>query len=234
MKNIINEKPTDDFHGRMLEATRFVDSKDITEKTILDIGCGYGWSEVFLLSKSPKKITACELTENDLSTIKENIHDDRVEYKVASAIELPFPDNAYDTVVSWEVIEHIPQNTELDMFKNINRVLKDGGVFYLSTPYKGFWSTMFDPAWWLIGHRHYTENDMHNFATKTGFETEKIVVKGGIWSILAILNLYFSKWVLRRSAIFSQYISHKIDVEFSYVKKKGSVNLFVAFKKKNT
>ena len=42
MKNIVGETPMDPLHARLLFSTRFVSDTDIEDKTILDLGCGFG------------------------------------------------------------------------------------------------------------------------------------------------------------------------------------------------
>lgn len=233
MKNIIEETPNVAYSGRLLETFNFIDINDFKKKIILDIGCGYGWFEKKILEFFPKKIVASEYSDEDLLTIKKYlVKESSLSFKKANAINLPFNNNTFDTVVAWEVIEHIPKNTENRMFSEVYRVLKENGTFYLSTPYKGLFSTLLDPAWWLIGHRHYNEYEFMNLASANNFFVEKISIKGGYWSILAILNLYFSKWILHRKPIFSDIISKKINEEFLKFNK-GSVNLFIKFKKKH-
>ena len=73
-------------------------------------------------------------------------------------------------MTSWEVLEHIPKDTEKKMFNEVNRVLKPGGIFYISTPYNNVISNIFDPAWWLIGHRHYSLEKVKKYAQDAGFE----------------------------------------------------------------
>lgn len=228
MKNIIQEKPTNDLHGRLFHTTKFIDDKDLIDRTILDIGCGYGWCELNLLKRGVKKIFATEVTSEDLDTIKRNIKHPRVVYKVANAISLPFPDKSIDTVLCWEVIEHIPKNTETKLFSEVNRVLKNKGVFYLSTPFKSWPSMIFDPAWWLIGHRHYSQKQLALIANKKKMTLEKYSVRGRWWEIIGILNMYFSKWILRRRSLFENWFYKKIDQEY---KQPGFNDIFVKFKK---
>lgn len=227
MRNIINDKPTKELHGRVLYNTTFVDNIDINNKDILDIGCGYGWFELNALKRNCNKIIGTELTENDLETAKNNINDSRIEFQIGSATNLPFANSSFDTVVSWEVIEHIPQNTENKMFSEINRVLENGGTFYLSTPYNNFFSNIFDPAWWLIGHRHYKKEGLIKFAENSGFKIEKIITNGGWWEILGINNLYIAKWIFKRTPFFEKFFNKKQDKE--YQKEKGFTNIFIKF-----
>lgn len=229
MKNIINAKPLTDLHGRVSYNTMFVDDVDIKNKDILDIGCGYGWFELNALKRDGNKIIGLEISEKDLKTARENINNNKIEFNIGSAIALPFGNQGFDTIVSWEVIEHIPKNTENKMFSEVKRVLKNNGVFYLSTPFNNFFSNIFDPAWWLIGHRHYKKNDLINFAASNGFKIEKITLNGGIWEILGINNLYIAKWIFRRAPFFENFFNEKQDEE--YKKQQGFTTIFIKFRK---
>ncbi len=228
MKNILNEKPDKRLTGRLKKTLSFVDVKDITNKSIINVGCGYGWFELHAFKKKPKSIVGIEISEEDLKTINENIKNKNFSTKVGSAIDLPFKDKSADTIVSWEVIEHIPQNTEHKFFKEVHRVLKKNGVFYLSTPYRSFISTSLDPAFWLIGHRHYTEKDFLSYATKNKFAIEECVVTAGGWTVLSQLNTYVSKWIFRRKPFFQEFFLKKEDMEYS---KDGFHNIFLKFRK---
>ncbi len=195
---------------------------------MLDIGCGYGWFELYALKKGCKRITGVEVTEKDLFTAKKNIVSKRVNFQVGSAITLPFKNNSFDTVVSWEVLEHIPQKTELKMFKEVHRVLKVGGSFYMSTPHTSFLSNAFDPAWWLIGHRHYSGKNIFSFLKKSTFVIEEIVVKGKKWEITGVNNLYIAKWIFRRKPFFESIVQQKQDKEYQMP---GYTTLFVHLKR---
>lgn len=179
MKNILDEKPSDDLSGRLLASMQFVEDIDIKDCTVLDIGCGYGWCELNFLGRGVKKIVGVEISEADLVTIKKNINDARLELRVSSAINLPFESNSFDTVVSWEVIEHIPRESEELMFSEVCRVLRPGGVFYMSTPRQSFWSNVLDPAWWLAGHRHYAQSTLMKYANSSTLVVDNVKVKGG-------------------------------------------------------
>lgn len=230
MKNIIDEKPMLKLLGRLRESMEFIDEDDINNKDVLDIGCGFGSCVMNLLSRNVKKVVGMEITDKDLETAKRYISDERAKFKLGSAIELPFENESFDTVVLWEVIEHIPKNTELQMFAEVFRVLKKGGVFYLSTPNRSALSNIFDPAWWLIGHRHYSKNDLRQFGEKNNFLISALFVRGGVMSVVMSLDMYFSKWLLGRRPLFDDWLKKKEDLEY---RKEGFVNLFGKFLKNN-
>lgn len=215
MRNILGDVPSEDLHGRLLFTTNFVDDTAIKNKKILDIGCGYGWFELNAVKIDVSEIIGIEISQEDLKTAKENVIDPRVIFTVGSAIELPFEDNSFDTLVSWEVLEHIPVDTETQMFSEAHRVLKPGGIFYLSTPFDSLLGKTFDPAWWLIGHRHYSKEQLRNFAENAGFNVEKLYLGGGWGEVLNVHSMYFSKWVLRRKTLFQNSINKIRDKEYS-------------------
>lgn len=231
MKNIIDEKPFGNLMGRHLKSVTFVHDADIQEKDILDIGCGYGWCEIAFLRRNPNAITGIEISEKDLETIRKNVTDPRVSLFVSGATKLPFQDESFDTVVSWEVIEHIPKGTENKMFSEVRRVLKKNGSLYLSTPHASFFSNMFDPAWWLAGHRHYSKKSLESYGKRNSFSVERTEVAGGWWSIFSIINMYISKWIFRRQSFFSNYFLKKENVEYNDPHKNGFANIFVHFRK---
>ena len=229
MKNILNEVPGQNFHGRLLFSTKFVEESDLRDKDVLDIGCGFGWFENHALNKEVRSIVGTEITELDLVTATQNITDPRAIFKTGNAVDLPFPDQSFDTVVSWEVIEHIPKGKEINMFREVARVLKPEGIFYLSTPNNSLPSKLFDPAWWLIGHRHYSLKRLKKFGEDHALDLIKAETKGRFWSIIGTLNMYFCKWILRRKSLFGSFVHEKENLEYDHP---GFVDIFIKFQKK--
>lgn len=226
MKNLINEKPSDELHWRTLFNLNFIDEEDIKNKKILDIGCWFGWLEYNLLQKWCKNIVWIELTQDWLATAQEYIQNKNAEFKVWSAIDLPFPDQSFDTVISREVIEHIPPHTEAKMFEQAYRVLKPWWSFYLSTPFDNLTAKIFDPAWILIWHRHYDEKFLKDLWIKTWFEISKITKKWWLREIIWINNLYICKWIFRTKPFFKRFIDQKQDQEFQ---KDWFTNIFIKY-----
>lgn len=186
----MKDAPTTDLHGVPLQATQFVAEGDIRGRDVLDVGCGFGWFELFSLSKGIRTITGIDVSESDLETAKHYLNSPKVHLRVASAIELPFPDESFDTVTCWEVLEHIPPNTERQAFQEIRRVLRPQGRLYLSTPHASISARLLDPAWWLIGHRHYSTSNLRSLAESAGLSVDILEVRGSRWFIVCILNSY--------------------------------------------
>jgi ubiquinone/menaquinone biosynthesis C-methylase UbiE len=232
MKNILNENPNSDLSERQKASLRFVDIQNsINSKTILDLGCGFGWFEKFSIENNCKEIVGLDVVDTDFEIIKENLKSEKLKLVGGTANKLNFKDEYFDTVTAWEVIEHIPYGTEKDMLLEIERVLKKGGILYLSTPFSNPISNVLDPAWWF-GHRHYNIDQIENLCKGTSLEVTDYVTYGKFGLVLDLLNFYFSKWVLRRKRLFEEYFKKVEKYSYSQKCNNGYVNIFVKLKKK--
>lgn len=228
MKNVLQQKPDDKLSARLLASVAFVDDQDIAGKAVLDIGCGFGWCEMNFLSRGVKQVTGIEISDMDLLAARKGIKDSRAKFVTAGALKLPFDDASFDTVVSWEVIEHIPKGSEQQMFAEVKRVLKPGGSFYISTPHDQLFAKLLDPAWWLIGHRHYSAAALATYARQHDFEVLDTQIKGSVWTVLGILNMYVSKWGFRREPFFARFFERHERHEYA---QSGFANIFQKMKK---
>jgi SAM-dependent methyltransferase len=136
--------------------------------------------ELWAARNGVEHITGIDMTESDLATAQRHVQYPQVAFKQGSAIQIPLENTSCHTVVSWEVIEHIPKGTEPVMFKEVHRVLRPGGVFYLSTPNGTLRSILGDPTYWMINHRHYTLRYFEKLAEQSGFRIVKHAVKAGM------------------------------------------------------
>ncbi|MBU2036441.1 class I SAM-dependent methyltransferase, partial [Patescibacteria group bacterium] len=82
---------------------------------------------------------------------------------------LPFQDKSFDTIISFETIEHITDQSKL--LKEIERILKDDGKFVVSTSNKEVFSSNSNQP---INHFHTKEFGISEFKTSLGLVFKKI------------------------------------------------------------
>jgi SAM-dependent methyltransferase len=87
---------------------------------VLDVGCGRRPYEKTFFAGATRYIGMDYLTDRSSPEV------------VASALRLPFKDGAFETVVSTELLEHVPD--PLAALREMERVLKPGGYLVLSAP----------------------------------------------------------------------------------------------------
>lgn len=169
----------------------------IKHAKILDVGCWTGPMEQ-LLEKEKCKVFAIDIEDEPLALAQKRFP--TMKFVKASVVDgIPFKKNEFDVVLFFMVIEHIPKDTELAALKNINRVLKKDGSLFLTTMNNSFFSNLFDPAYFLVGHRHYSKNHLGLLLKKAGFTVKEVHYNGGFFTIFYTWLLYIFKHVFRQT-----------------------------------
>lgn len=96
---------------------------------ILEIACGTGRVTKHLLNTLPSsgKLVATDLNADMIAVAKTKVADDRVEWKVADAQELPFEDNSFDHIVCQFGVMFFPDKAK--GMAEAYRVLQPGGKY---------------------------------------------------------------------------------------------------------
>ncbi|SHI76131.1 Methyltransferase domain-containing protein [Malonomonas rubra DSM 5091] len=97
---------------------------------VLVLGCGQGTDEKNIKSLCP----SANIRSTDISAemIKRAIDGASPStFALASAENMPFPDNSFDRIVSREVIEHVDKPQQ--MLNEVSRMLRDNGVAVITT-----------------------------------------------------------------------------------------------------
>lgn len=98
----------------------------------IDIGCGPGLRMKFF-KPLVKKLIGVDISERRLKEAKS--YNPEVVFIMCDARELPFKNETFDTVLSLEMIEHLPDYLSQKLFfQEVKRILKPGGKFIVSTP----------------------------------------------------------------------------------------------------
>jgi ubiquinone/menaquinone biosynthesis C-methylase UbiE len=104
-----------------------VDYSRLTNKKVLDIAVGTGWSTEQLV-RAGARVTAIDLTPRAVELTKKRLeinHISAESVQVADAQSLPFADATFDFVLAFGCLMHMP-NTQ-KAIDEIHRVLKAGG-----------------------------------------------------------------------------------------------------------
>ncbi len=100
--------------------------ENLSGKRILEIGCETGKRTVVLVK------AGCKVTSLDLVDKRKPEFCGKYNFITADGIDLPFKNETFDSVVSFDVIEHI--NDDKKVLIECRRVTKKNGLIILGTP----------------------------------------------------------------------------------------------------
>jgi len=131
------------FQGVLL--VRFLQSRglELKGRYILDLACGLGGYSLALQGARARVVGVDRFPDPILKGVG---------LVCADASTLPLPDEQFDIVICASLIEHVP--APADLIRELYRVLRDGGVAYLSFPpfYTPIGGHQFSP-FHLLGER---------------------------------------------------------------------------------
>ena len=112
---------------------------------ILDVGCGDGYgSAVILDGVDYAQFIGLDLSIDKLRTARRGLHHSHM--VMGDAEELPFANAAVDVAFSLETLEHLPDPG--GALREIARVLRPGGVLFLSVPVSSTLNAVL-AGWWM-------------------------------------------------------------------------------------
>jgi ubiquinone/menaquinone biosynthesis C-methylase UbiE len=126
--NPIQKKLIDRFHHEIMRQVA-----GLAPQSFLDAGCGEGFVADILTRQLPGlALTGFDFNPACISVAQQVVP--RATFVTASIYEIPFPDNHFDVVGCFEVLEH--QTDPLAALRELNRVSRSGLV--LSVPHEPF------------------------------------------------------------------------------------------------
>jgi 2-polyprenyl-6-hydroxyphenyl methylase / 3-demethylubiquinone-9 3-methyltransferase len=97
---------------------------------VLDVGCGGGYLTNYLAKKG-HLVSGVDLSEQSLQIAKKEDTTASVDYRRASAYELPYLKDSFDVVCAMDLLEHVEKPATV--IAEAARVLKKGGLFFFHT-----------------------------------------------------------------------------------------------------
>tara|TARA_R110002126_G_scaffold81030_1_gene200055 strand:- start:23 stop:766 length:744 start_codon:yes stop_codon:yes gene_type:complete len=145
----------------------------ITEGSVCgDFACGTGYGSV-LISDKASKVIGADIDEEVITAIKERYKEKtNITFLNENLLNLKF-DELFDTIISFETIEHFAEEDIKLLLKIFAKFLKENGQLIFSTPYKQERS---EGAIKLGFHLTFyiDENKINEWLNEAGFKTESI------------------------------------------------------------
>lgn len=109
---------------------------DFAQKSVLDLGCGYGWHCRYAVENGAASVLGTDISHRMLERAEEINADGKITYRCAAMEELEFPKETFDIVLSslaFHYVEDFPA-----LVSKIKGWLKAGGSFVFSVEHPVF------------------------------------------------------------------------------------------------
>lgn len=100
---------------------------------VLELGCGKA-DKTRLVAQTAASVLALEVDAIQLAENKSAEKPDNIRFEFGGAENIPAEDSSFDVVLMFKSLHHVPIGLMDDTFSEIRRVLKPGGVAYISEP----------------------------------------------------------------------------------------------------
>lgn len=109
---------------------------EMSNKQMLDLGCGYGWHCKYAIEHGAKKVIGIDLSQKMIQKAKEINADSKIEYHVMAVEDFDYSANQFDVVLSSLTFHYIKSFD--NVCKNVYNCLKSGGSFIFSVEHPIF------------------------------------------------------------------------------------------------
>ncbi len=169
---------------------------------ILDVGCAYGFF-LEVAEEEGWEGYGVEISEYAARYAKEELG---LKVSLGELKEVRYPSEYFEVVTLWDVIEHLPD--PLGELKEINRILRKGGIVALSTPaIDSLFAKLSGKRW--IGFQcpwehiyYFSRSTISKLLEKAGFEVVRIGTIGRICDL---------RYIADRFKLYSSFISRQLE-----------------------
>jgi 2-polyprenyl-3-methyl-5-hydroxy-6-metoxy-1,4-benzoquinol methylase len=173
-------------------------AEPIIGRRIVDVGCWTGDLLKMLVPFEPAELVGIDVSGPWLHRAEKMVPSARF-LGVANLADLPSElDSHFNVVMFLETLEHLPRGSERLALRSLASVLEPNGTLILSTPNAGI-PALLDPAWFLVGHRHYRLRTLTELLSSAGLKVQSVYYSGNLWSSLDTIAMYLAKHIFGRS-----------------------------------
>ncbi len=192
-------------------ATHFVKGKKV-----LDLACGEGYG-TYMLAREAEYVAGVEIDESTVQHAGSRYIKDNLEFIEGSILDVPIEgERKFDVIVCFEGIEHIAEHDKL--LSEVKRLLKDDGLFIVSTPNKAVYTDARDHH----SNFHVKELYFEEFSSLLRRYFKHLRIFGqrtyagsNMWSIHE-----------RKSPVYIEEVVNKGDMEFYFAERTSKEPLF--------
>ena len=143
---------------------------------VIDLGCG----------TAPYKEEILKIADEYIGVDWENSLHEQTNVDIFADLckTLPFDNNYTDTIVSFQVMEHLPEPVQF--LAECYRILKPGGRLLITVPF--MWHVHEEP----FDYFRYTKYGLEYLLKKSGFIEIEIIENTGFWQMLVLKFNYHS------------------------------------------
>ncbi|MBO9632178.1 MAG: class I SAM-dependent methyltransferase [Chitinophagaceae bacterium] len=119
---------------------------DLHDKTVLDLGCGYGWHCRYAREAGAAKVTGIDISAMMLEQARATTQDPAIDYKQMAIEDIDFAPATFDLVFSSLALHYVQPYAAV--CNKIHSMLKPGGSFVFSVEHPVF--TAIDAQDWYL------------------------------------------------------------------------------------
>ncbi len=135
---------------------------DLKEKSVLDLGCGYGWHCKYAIQMGASQVLGIDSSKKMIEKAFIENFDEKIKYEICNIEEYDYPKDMYDLVISNLVLHYIK---DLDnIYQKVHYTLKEGGYFLFNIEHPTFtagidedwvYDENGEPCYWAIDNYYY-------------------------------------------------------------------------------
>ena len=119
---------------RIAEEREIIDELlPLTGARVLELGCGKA-EKTRLVAQKALSVLALEVDAIQLANNRANDNPGNIRFEHGGAENIPAADSSFDIVLMFKSLHHVPVELMNDALSEVRRVLKTGGLAYISEP----------------------------------------------------------------------------------------------------